>query len=321
MYSFSNLDGVNMLQSLASPMFYSFFLVGVAVLVIFYFMEKRLEGSDREPVVSTKLLGIASFRWTLLIAFFSGAILASVIFIPGFVEQYLGVSSTASGYWFTPLALASGIGAGGGGYLVDRKGPIWTLSVAGLLSAIGFLLFPLWVEHIWQFVIASTLVGIGFGMMLGAPVNVLVTEQAGENNKGIAVATSSLFRQMAMAIAPTIFAGFLARSFSNLGSNIQSGLADRGIEVPPAALEQYASGGTSGNDVSSLMAGLSKIPDANIRETLLQAVHQTTGQGYNGLFWSAVIFSVLTLIVALVTGRLRQKEKQKQQPEGSLGST
>ncbi|KAJ3198209.1 hypothetical protein HK101_007730 [Irineochytrium annulatum] len=186
MYSFSNLDGVNMIQSLGSPMFFGFFLAGVIILVLFYFMEKRLEGSEREPVVSTQLLGIASFRWTLLIAFFSGAILASVIFIPGFVEQYLGVSNTASGYWFTPLALASGIGAGGGGYLVDRKGPIWTLSVAGLLSAIGFLLFPLWVEHIWQFVIASTLVGIGFGMMLGAPVNVLVTEQAGENNKGIA---------------------------------------------------------------------------------------------------------------------------------------
>lgn len=313
MYSFSNLDGVDMLQSLGSPMFYGFFLAGVVILVLFYFLEKRLEGSQREPVVSTQLLGIASFRWTLLIAFFSGAILASVIFIPGFVEQYLGVSNTASGYWFTPLALASGIGAGGGGYLVDRKGPIWTLSVAGLLSAIGFLLFPLWVEHIWQFVIASVLVGIGFGMMLGAPVNVLVTEQAGENNKGIAVATSSLFRQMAMAIAPTIFAGFLARSFSNLGSNIQTGLADQGIQVPPEVLQQYASGagGASGSDVASLTEGLSQIPDPGIRDVLLQAVHQTTGQGYNGLFWSAVIFSVLTLAAALITGRLRTREKNK----------
>ena len=218
------------------------------------------------------------------------------------------------------LALASGIGAGGGGYLVDRKGPIWTLSVAGLVSAVGFLLFPLWVEHIWQFVIASVLVGVGFGMMLGAPVNVLVTEQAGENNKGIAVATSSLFRQMAMAIAPTIFAGFLARSFSNLGVNIQSGLAERGIEVSPAMLEQYASGSAAGGDISSLIAGLSRIPDVNIREALLQAVHQTTNQGYSGLFWSAVIFSVLTLVVALVTGRLRQKEKQQQIQDGSVGS-
>lgn len=116
---------------------------------------------------------------------------------------------------------------------------------------------------------------------------------------------------MAMAIAPTIFAGFLARSFINLGSNIQAGFADKGIQVPPEMLEQYASGGAAGSDVSSLTEGLSQIPDAGIRDVLLQAVHQTTGQGYNGLFWSAVVFSVLTLVAALITGRLRQKEKSQ----------
>lgn len=320
MYSFSNLDGVNMLESIVSPMFYGFFAGGIAILIIFYYLEKRLEGTRREPVVSTRLLGIASFRWTLLIAFFSGAILASVIFIPGFVEQYLGVSNTASGYWFTPLALASGIGAGGGGYLVDRKGPIWTLSVAGLLSAIGFLLFPLWVEDLWQFVIASVLVGIGFGMMLGAPVNVLVTEQAGENNKGIAVATSSLFRQMAMAIAPTIFAGFLARSFTNLGTNVQHAFTDKGIQVQPEMMDQFASEGAASSDVSSLTEGLAQIPDQGIRDTLLEAVHQTTGQGYSGLFWSAVIFSVLTLVAALITGRIRSREKSLQSNEAVTNS-
>lgn len=53
-----------------------------------------------------------------------------------------------------------------------------------------------------------------------------------------------------------------------------------------------------GSDVSSLTEGLSQIPDEGIRDVLLQAVHQTTGQGYNGLFWSAVVFSVLTLVAA-----------------------
>lgn len=112
-----------------------------------------------------------------------------------------------------------------------------------------------------------------------------------------------------MAIAPTIFAGFLARSFTNLGSNIQAGFADKGIQVPPEMLKQYASGGASGSDVSSLAEGLSQIPDEGIRDVLLQALHQTTGEGYSGLFWSAVIFSVLTLVAALITGRLRHKEK------------
>lgn len=48
-------------------------------------------------------------------------LLAAVIFIPSYVEQYLGVPAAKAGYWMTPLALASGIGAWLGGALTDKK--------------------------------------------------------------------------------------------------------------------------------------------------------------------------------------------------------
>lgn len=317
MYSFTNLDGVNLVDSLISWKFYVFFLAAIALLVIFYLMEKRLQHSDTEPVVPVQLLHQSTYRWTLLIAFFSGAILASVIFLPGFVEQYLNVSSTVAGYWFTPVALAAGIGAASGGFLVDKKGPTWTIALASSLGIIGFLLFALWVQSIWQMVIAGVFVGIGFGSMLGAPVNVLVTEEAGEKNKGIAVATSSLSRQMAMAIAPTIFAGFLARSFMNIGSHIKQGFADSGIQVPADAMQKFAPGGgaAGSSDFHSLLEGFRSIPDEGVRRVLLHALHVTVKQGYNGLFWSVLVFSALSLISALILGAIRRKKSSK--PKGS----
>ncbi|MNO72406.1 Multidrug resistance protein 3 [compost metagenome] len=310
MYSFTNLDGINIMDSILSPSFYAFFLAAIVLLVLFYFMEKGLEGSDTDPVVPVQLLHQSTFRWTLLIAFFSGAILASVIFIPGYVEQYLNVSSSIAGDWFTPLALASGIGAVGGGVFVDKKGPVWTLKFASLLCVVGFLLFPIWVESIWQMVIASMLVGLGFGSMLGAPINVLITEQATDKDKGISVATSSLFRQMAMAIAPTIFAGFLARSFMNIGNKISEGFTESGITLPPGAMDLYASADMStGNmDVQSMVAAFNQIPDEGIRQVLMNALHETVGQGYNGLFWSAIIFSILTWGAVIILGVYRKKE-------------
>lgn len=309
MFSFTNLNGVNLADSLLSPMFYGFFLAAVALLVWFYFIERKLQNSDLEPVVPVSLLHQSSFRWTLLIAFFSGAILASVIFIPGFVEQYLNVSSTVAGYWFTPLALAAGIGAAGGGFMVDKKGPTWTITLASSLSIVGFLMFALWVHSIWQMVIAGLFVGIGFGSMLGAPVNVLITEQAGEKNKGIAVATSSLFRQMAMAIAPTIFAGFLARSYMNIGSNISKGFTESGIKLPEGAMDKYAAAGAASGktDFHSIMEGFSQIQDEGIRHVLINALHITVKQGYNGLFWSALVFSVLSLVSAVILGSIRRR--------------
>ncbi|MGN7358873.1 MFS transporter [Paenibacillus sp. SAF-054] len=310
MYSFTNLDGVNIADSLLSWKFYVFFLAAILLLVIFYFMERRLEHSDTEPVVPVHLLHQSTFRWALLIAFFSGAILASVIFLPGFVEQYLNVSSTVAGYWFTPVALAAGIGAAGGGFLVDKKGPTWTIALASSLGIIGFLLFAVWVQSIWQMIIAGVFVGIGFGSMLGAPVNVLVTEEAGEKNKGIAVATSSLARQMAMAIAPTIFAGFLARSFMNIGSHIQQGFAASGIQVPADAMQKFVpqGGAAEGSDFHSILEAFRGIPDEGVRGILLHALHVTVKQGYNGLFWSALAFSALSLISALILGAIRRKK-------------
>lgn len=317
MYSFTNLDGVNVADSLLSWKFYVFFLAAIVLLVMFYYMERRLQHSGTEPVVPVNLLQQSTFRWTLFIAFFSGAILASVIFIPGFVEQYLDVSSTVAGYWFTPVALAAGIGAAGGGFLVDKKGPTWTIAVASSLGIIGFLLFALWVQNIWQMIIAGVFVGIGFGSMLGAPVNVLITEGASEKNKGIAVATSSLSRQIAMAIAPTIFAGFLARSFMNIGSHIKQGFAESGIQVPADAMQNYGpKGGAAGSgDYHSILEGFRSVPDEGVRNVLLNALHLTVKQGYNGLFWSALVFSALSLVSALILGAIRRKKAAKQ--EGS----
>ncbi|MCJ8013033.1 MFS transporter [Paenibacillus sp. KQZ6P-2] len=313
MYSFTNLDGVNVIDSLLSWKFYVFFLAAIVLFVIFYFMEKRLQHSDIEPVVPVQLLQQSTFRWALLIAFFSGAILASVIFLPGFLEQYMDVSSTVAGYWFTPVALAAGIGAAGGGFLVDKKGPTWTIALASCFSIFGFLLFALWVQSIWQMIVAGVFVGVGFGSMLGAPVNVLVTEEAGEKNKGIAVATSSLSRQLAMSIAPTIFAGFLARSFMNIGSHIQQGFAESGIQVPADLMQKFASKAGAAGDYHSIHQAFLSVPDEGVRNVLLNALHVTVKEGYNGLFWSALIFSVLSLGSALILGAIRRKKAAKLQ--------
>lgn len=310
MFSFTNLEGVNVLASMGNPEFYGYFAGGLLMLIIFYYWEKRQEDSGASPVISTKMLRVPAFLWTLLIAFFSGAILASVIFIPGFVEQYLGVSSTASGYWFTPLALAAGVGSALGGIFVDRKGPIWALSIAGIVSACGFLLFALWVDSLWQMVVASLFVGLGFSVMLGAPVNVLITEDAKDSERGIALATSSLFRQMAMAIAPTVFAGFLARAFAGFGANIQESFAENGVQADPSMMEQYMGGEQAAStDVNAIREVFTSIPDSSISDALTKALDMTVSQGYSGLFWSALIFSVLTTGAALITGNIRKKRK------------
>jgi len=142
----------------------------------------------------------------------------------------------------TPLALAAGIGAGLGGTLVTKRGPVFTVIMSGLIAAVGFALFPLWIEAKWQFVVASMIAGVGIGVILGAPLNILATE-ALKSNKGTALASLSLLRQIGMTIAPTIYAGFIARGYSNIGNLFKTEFQDvLQTNVEQANLSQDALG-------------------------------------------------------------------------------
>ncbi|MFU1795062.1 MFS transporter [Paenibacillus azoreducens] len=307
MYGFTNLDGVNFIDSLTSASFLGFFGAGVALLIFLYFVEKRVEKSSIDPILPTYLFKDNTFRWTLVFAMFSGSIIASIIFVPGFVEQYLGVSSTVSGYWFTPLALASGIGAALGGRLVDKKGSVFTLLIASSLAAIGFLLFSLWVTTKWEMVFASVLVGVGFGSMIGAPVNVLAAEKAGAN-KGVALSTTSLARQVGLTLAPTFLAGFIARSYMNMGNVIQSNMKAANIVPAGSGVMQMP----AQMDFNSLQASFQHIQDPTVKQVMIDSLHQVAGNGYGGLFTTSAMICAVCIMLASVIGVVRKKQKNHQ---------
>ena len=165
MYGLTNIEGVNFFSSLLETNVYPFILGGLAVLVVLYFYETRLERKGGDPILPVSLMRQPTYLLTLLLGLLSGAMLAAMIFIPAFSEQVLGIKSVHAGYWMTPLALAAGIGAAVGGILVDKRGPILAVLFSGAIAAIGFFLFPGWIEAKWQFVIASIIGGVGMVRM------------------------------------------------------------------------------------------------------------------------------------------------------------
>ena len=313
MYGITNLSGVNFIESLKDPMVYPFLGGGVILFILLVLYERSVGRRKGDPILPIHLMSNPAYVLTLLLGAFSGAILASVIFLPAYVEQVLGVEASKAGYFFTPLALASGLGAGGGGALVDRKGPIFTMTLASILSFIGAMLFPLWVTETWEMFVASCILGLGFGIMLGAPINMLATENS-EGNKGIALGTMSLFRQIGMTIAPAIYAGFIARSFLNIGDQINTGLADAG--VPVSAMPQEELEKLQQLDYQQMITQIEQIPVPVVRDTILQALRDAVSTGYGGLYWTAAIVAALALVTTLILSRVRKAKGLKVKEEG-----
>lgn len=321
MYGLTNIEGINFFSSLIEPTVYPYLLAGIIVLFILYFYETRLERRGGDPILPVALMRQPTYLLTLLLGLLSGAMLAAMIFIPAFSEQVLGIKSEHAGYWMTPLALAAGIGAAVGGILVDKRGPVLAVLFSGLVAAIGFFLFPTWIDAKWQFVIASVIGGVGMGVLLGAPLNILATEKL-EANKGTALASLSLIRTIGMTIAPTIYAGFIARGFSEIPSlfkNDFQGILQQNVqqanlsEQATAELAQVGSQFAAGGQFSEeqMMMVVQNIQDPTLKEVILNSVNEVTvmaaQNGYGGLFYSAVIIAICIFAVGMILKPIRKK--------------
>jgi MFS family permease len=320
MYGLTNID-IDFWASFRRLEVSGFLGAGIALFVILMMYESALERRENsDPILPVHLIRQPRFLMVLLIGALSGGILAGMIFIPAFTENVLGISAEKSGYWMTPLALAAGVGAGMGGILVSKRGPIFAVLVSGLIAAIGFALFPLWIEMKWQFVVSSMIAGVGIGVILGAPLNILVTEGL-KSDKGSALASLSLLRQVGMTIAPTIYAGFIARGYANLGNlfktdfqavlyaNVeQASLGKGALDELVQYGQRMVPGSVNMDQINQL---LSAIQDPQLKAVVLKSVAEMTKRaaenGYGGLYWSASILGVLIIGATLILVPLREK--------------
>jgi EmrB/QacA subfamily drug resistance transporter len=324
MYGLTNIEGIDLLKSLLEPKVYGYILAGIILFIGLLIHENRLESKGGDPVLPYRLLKQPAYLLTLLIGAFSGALLAGMIFIPAFTEQVLGIAAENSGYWMTPLALASGVGAAMGGMLVDKRGPITAVFLSGLITAIGFILFPTWIDTTWQFIISSSIAGFGMGIILGAPLNILATEKL-QSDKGSALATLSLSRQIGMTLAPTIYAGFIARGFNEIPTLFKSDFADilqkniEGAKLSPAAMEEIQQLSqhipTSAQEMSeeTMIQIINQIQDPTLREVIQSSVDQITlmaaHNGYGGLFYSTVIIAGLVIVITFILAPIRKRNR------------
>lgn len=322
MYGLTNID-IDFWASFRQLEVSGFIAAGLLLFIVLIVYESRLEKRKTgDPILPLYLMRQPRYMMVLILGVLSGGMLAGMIFIPAFTENVLGIAAEKSGYWMTPLALASGVGAGLGGTLVAKRGPVFAVVMSGMIAAIGFALFPLWIELKWHFVIASMIAGVGIGIVLGAPLNILATEGLNAN-KGTALASLSLLRQIGMTIAPTVYAGFIARGFKNLGNlfkhdfrdvlqaNVDQADLSREALAELAQIGQHIAANPDAVDAAQMTEMMNSIQDPALREVVLQSVAEITRtaaeQGYGGLYWSAAVLGVLAVVGALVLVPLRKR--------------
>lgn len=259
------------------------------ILLLFY--ELGLEKSGGDPILSVQLLKDKTFQMTLFIAILSGGFLASIVFIPSYVQEVLQVPVERAGFWLTPFALMSGAGAGIGGVLTDRIGPARTIISSGVIAALGFALFPAWVDSAPSFVIASITAGVGFGFLLGAPLNVLVGRTAPPSHQGSALGLLSLSRQLGLTIFPTIFARYLTKAMNGVPPLMQDEYGSEAIKLPAEI--------RPGRENYEAVISQVETQDLSMQNKMFETIALILKSGYDSIFHISSLIALLVLLSGL----------------------
>jgi len=297
MFAVNNLGSGNLLDSLFNWSVLGLLVLGIIIFSALIVVEKKSDARNVDAILPYSLLSKPTYSITMIMAFLSGTFIGAVIFIPSFAEQVLGIPAAKSGYWMTPLALASGVGAGGGGYFVDKQGPVKTLIISGIIAIIGFGGLGLFVDTKMLFIIFSVIAGIGFGFVLGAPLTVLTSNAAG-TQKGSALGTLSVARQIGLTISPTVFGMFIQRGFSNLGQIIPSKLQEHGIDpskIPPEEMQKI-----SGQSYSDIQSSIAQIPSEDVQDALLEAFNEAAHNAYEPIYYTAAVAAVIIISLSII---------------------
>ncbi|MFQ3280940.1 MDR family MFS transporter [Reinekea sp.] len=195
----------------------SMFSLSIIAFTLFIRHELKSDGA----IVDLKLFANKTFGLTALASFVLGAVfLGSIVFIPLYMVNVLGVSATSSGATLTPLTLGLVFGNITSGQLVSRIGsykPVLIPSLVALIFAYLWFALTLDAEQTQlQIIIKLVVLGIALGPTIPLYTQMMINA-APRNKMGVASASATFVRQMGssvgLALLGTVFSAYLANAF------------------------------------------------------------------------------------------------------------
>ncbi|MEW9701030.1 MFS transporter [Paenibacillus sp. SI8] len=188
-----------------------YLLAFIVILPIFIRIERR----QKDPILKLGYLTESKTAMLLVSSLLSGFVMASAInMLPLYAETLLGLAKGSSGLTITPMAVSSMLASLLAGVLADKIGAKRVLLAGFALTALGAVSLVLLGTSVAAFIAIIVMMGFGVGIIIGAPLNVLMIQSVDLKETGAAIGYLSLFRSLGSTIGPTV-AGILLVKFQS----------------------------------------------------------------------------------------------------------
>jgi MFS family permease len=132
--------------------------------------------------------------------------------VPALVVAAFGVTSYTASFMLLPAVLAMAVGSPTAGRMLDRSGSRVVLLAGTLLTTAGMLVVAFLASNIVFFYVAAILVGLGLGVLLGAPLRYVMLNEAPSSERASAQGILTLNTSMGQLVGGALV-GAVAASF------------------------------------------------------------------------------------------------------------
>ena len=225
-----------------SPFVLTAILGGLAVLIVFCFVETRVE----EPMFQLRLFRIRAFTAGNLASLLSslgrgGLMFVLIIWLQGIYLPRHGVSFSdtplKAGIYMLPLTIGFLIAGPVSGWLSDRFGARPFSTGGMVVAAFSFLLLELLPIDFtyWQFALILLLNGLGMGLF-ASPNRAGIMNSLPRESRGVGAGMSATFQNSAMVLSIGIFFTLIILGLaSSLPAALNHGLVAQGVSHADAA--------------------------------------------------------------------------------------
>jgi EmrB/QacA subfamily drug resistance transporter len=239
-----------------SPYILSLLVVAVAALLAFVLWELRIAN----PMVDPRVFKRPSFTGACLAAFsVSAGLYALFFFVALYLQNVLGFGPLDAGLRFLPLSLPVMVVAPLAGALIGRIGARSFLSGGLALSAVAVALMarisPSDQQAGWVVLLPSFILAGGCSAAVNSSTSVVVMASVARERAGMASGTSSLCRQLGIAVGIAFLGALLTGRYNGavhdriLAIRVPAGLAASFTPAVKATIirEAQAAGPTAGS--------------------------------------------------------------------------
>ncbi len=188
-FGINQLDTADMAASIISLAVWPFLLLAIALLPVFLLIESRAPN----PVVRLSLFRSRQVKLISFVALGAGLGEASVVFVPALVVAAFGVSSYTASFMLLPAVLAMAVGSPTAGRMLDRRGSRVVLLAGTILVTAGMFVVAFLAANIVFFYVAAILVGLGLGILLGAPLRYVMLNESAASERAAAQGVLTLY--------------------------------------------------------------------------------------------------------------------------------